>query len=113
MKIDIRSNNVQIGSAFKSRVKDKIRRLFLRSGSKIENVVISLSDVNGPKGGLDKQCKIQLKIDGAGSILTSSRHQSVYQAFAASMRKAGIALSRTQEKARSIKRTPLVTQLAP
>ena len=33
---------------------------------------VQLSDVNGPRGGLDKRCQIELRTDGAGSVVVTS-----------------------------------------
>jgi len=33
---------------------------------------VQLSDVNGPRGGVDKRCQIQLKTEGAGTVVIAS-----------------------------------------
>jgi ribosome-associated translation inhibitor RaiA len=33
---------------------------------------VHMSDVNGPRGGIDKRCQVALKTDGAGSVVVSS-----------------------------------------
>lgn len=33
---------------------------------------VQLSDVNGPRGGLDKRCQVELRTDGAGSVVVTS-----------------------------------------
>ena len=33
---------------------------------------VQLSDVNGPRGGLDKRCRVEVKTQGAGSIVITS-----------------------------------------
>ena len=33
---------------------------------------VQLADVNGPRGGVDKRCQIELRTDGAGSVVVSS-----------------------------------------
>jgi hypothetical protein len=33
---------------------------------------VRLSDVNGPRGGVDKRCQIELNTDGAGSVVITS-----------------------------------------
>jgi hypothetical protein len=34
--------------------------------------VVEFSDVNGPRGGVDKCCRIELRTDGAGSVVVSA-----------------------------------------
>jgi ribosome-associated translation inhibitor RaiA len=31
-----------------------------------------MSDVNGPRGGVDKRCQVELRTDGAGSVVVAS-----------------------------------------
>ena len=33
---------------------------------------VQMSDVNGPRGGVDKRCQVELKTDGAGSVIVAS-----------------------------------------
>ncbi len=33
---------------------------------------VQLSDVNGSRGGIDKRCQVELKTDGAGSVIVTS-----------------------------------------
>ena len=32
---------------------------------------VQLSDVNGPRGGIDKRCQIEIHTEGAGTVVTS------------------------------------------
>ena len=40
-------------------------------------VRVQLSDVNGPRGGIDKRCQVELMTDDVGSVVVASiaRHQ--------------------------------------
>ena len=33
---------------------------------------VQMSDVNGPRGGVDKRCQVELRTDGAGSVVVAS-----------------------------------------
>lgn len=33
---------------------------------------VEMSDINGPRGGIDKRCQVELRTDGAGSVVVSS-----------------------------------------
>jgi hypothetical protein len=33
---------------------------------------VQLSDVNGPRGGVDKRCRVELKTDSAGTVVITS-----------------------------------------
>lgn len=59
---------------------------FSRTGHEIESLDITVSDVNGPKGGADKHCQIIIKPTGLDSIVIretqpDTRH-AIFRAFA-------------------------------
>ncbi len=50
------------------RVRFALRRLSLR----VPRAEIQMSDINGPRGGVDKRCQVKLKTEGAGSLVVAS-----------------------------------------
>src|SRR3954471_22421920 len=50
------------------RVKFVLRRLAWL----VPRAEVRLSDVNGARGGIDKRCQVELKTDGAGSVVVTS-----------------------------------------
>lgn len=38
----------------------------------LQRASVMLSDVNGPRGGVDKQCQVELKTDGHGTVVITS-----------------------------------------
>lgn len=38
----------------------------------VPQATVSLSDVNGPRGGIDKRCQIELRTDGGGTAVITS-----------------------------------------
>jgi hypothetical protein len=38
----------------------------------VPRVEVQMSDVNGPRGGIDKRCQVELRTDGAGSVVIAS-----------------------------------------
>jgi hypothetical protein len=70
---------------FKSRDRDavrlrnfarqRIRFVFRRMDWLISKATVSLSDINGPRGGLDKRCQVQVQTpDSAPVVVTSIAH---------------------------------------
>ena len=51
-----------------SRVRFVLRRLSWL----VPRAEVHLSDVNGPRGGVDKRCQVALKTDGAGSVVVAA-----------------------------------------
>jgi ribosome-associated translation inhibitor RaiA len=59
-----------------------------RYESKIISINVSLFDINGPKGGEDKCCKIVIKINGASSIVVEEIAEDLYDAINTCSRRA-------------------------
>ena len=45
----------------------------------IREVDINLIDLNGPKGGLDKRCNVQIRFEHQGSLVVTSTGASIIQ----------------------------------
>ncbi len=45
-------------------IERRLRFALARFGERIERVVVFLTDLNGPKGGVDKACRILVKVRG-------------------------------------------------
>ena len=50
----------------------RVRFVLRRLGWLVPRAEVQMSDVNGPRGGADKRCQIELKTDGAGSVVIAS-----------------------------------------
>ncbi len=50
------------------RVRFVLRRLLWL----VPRAEVQMSDVNGPRGGVDKRCQIELRTDGGGSVVVTS-----------------------------------------
>jgi hypothetical protein len=50
----------------------RVRFVLRRLGWLVPRAEVLMSDVNGPRGGIDKRCQVQLRTDGAGSVVVTS-----------------------------------------
>lgn len=50
----------------------RLRAALQRLSSRVPRVTVQLSDVNGPRGGMDKCCQLTLHTAGAGSVIVQS-----------------------------------------
>ena len=73
MKIEIRCLNEPIGRSHRNYIE---RRLFFalgRFGDRIQRVMVRLEDMNGPRGGLDKRCHIEVRMPGRNVLVVDVR----------------------------------------
>ncbi len=59
----------------------KIRLALGLFETRIRRAEIFLTDVNGPKGGEDKLCKIKVKVDGLSDILIHEKSSDIYDSI--------------------------------
>lgn len=52
-------------------IERRLRFALARFGSRVEKVVVFLQDRNGPRGGVDKVCRILAKVQGCGAIMAT------------------------------------------
>jgi hypothetical protein len=50
----------------------RVRFVLRRLGWLVPRAEVQMSDVNGPRGGIDKRCRVELRTDGAGSVVVAS-----------------------------------------
>lgn len=50
-------------------IKRRIAFAFSRVKDSVRSLAINVSDINGPKGGIDKQCKVLLRVDSKPDII--------------------------------------------
>lgn len=52
-------------------IERRLRFALSRFGSRIEKVLVFLHDHNGPKGGIDKVCRVLVKTRGCGAVVAA------------------------------------------
>ena len=50
----------------------RVRFVLRRLGWLVPRAEVQMSDVNGPRGGIDKRCQVELRTAGAGSVVVAS-----------------------------------------
>ncbi len=71
-----------------------------RFSSKIENVTAVFSDTNGPRGGVDKACRITVKMRRLNDVTVTNEDSEVEASVARAADRVGRAVSRAIEKSR-------------
>ena len=69
MRLEIRSQSLDIGQGFRGYIERRLRFALGRFGPRIGGVTVSLADLNGPRGGLDKRCRIMVRLVRFGQVV--------------------------------------------
>jgi len=71
-----------------------------RFDTKIDSVVITVNDLNGPKGGIDKECQIRINMHRGQEIIITDVDEDVQVSIARAADRAGRTVARRLERLR-------------
>jgi hypothetical protein len=75
MKLHFRSNDLE-GRLWRQRTADTLRRALGRLQGLVARVKVRLDDVNGPAGGVDKRCRVEILVHGGSPLAVSATARS-------------------------------------
>ena len=67
MRLEIHARNYELSDGLKDLIERRVRTALGRFARRIDRVTVSLSDVNGPRGGADKLCRLSVALLPRGS----------------------------------------------
>lgn len=70
--------------------------------NKINRVIVRLSDVNGPRGGSDKRCHLQFKLEGLPDVVIEDTEVDLYAAIDRSIDRARRAVARKVDRQKKL-----------
>jgi putative sigma-54 modulation protein len=67
MRIEIHAGNFDLTESLREHIERRIQFTLSWSQHSLQKVIVRLDDINGPKGGADKSCRIQIPVAGGKS----------------------------------------------
>ena len=96
------------GSLMRDTAERRLRFVMRRLTWLVPRATLHLSDLNGPRGGIDKCCQVELKTEHAGTVVIVAKardwRSAIDDAMARASRAVLRALRRSQEQTRPNKR---------
>ncbi len=99
MRVDIRGRDVYITESLRAHIERKLGFALDRFTGQIREVRVMLADLNGPRGGIDKCCQLEISLAPSSKIVMEDRASNVYAAIDRLADKAGIYVGRRLERA--------------
>ncbi|KND59541.1 hypothetical protein BVER_01300 [Candidatus Burkholderia verschuerenii] len=93
------------GIAMHELAKARSEFVFRRLAWLISKATVSLSDINGPRGGLDKRCQVEVHIDREKKVVATSIARDWRGAIDLALARAARTLVRKRENRQSVKPT--------
>lgn len=94
MKIEVRVRGLDSPATVRDYVERAVLLHLSRFGDEVTAVLVHVSDVNGPKGGMDKRCQITARGPRIGSATREELTGNVYSSVAIAATKIACAVGR-------------------
>jgi putative sigma-54 modulation protein len=102
MSIEIRSRDFSITDAIRDHARRRLgfalNCFAIDRLRKVRRVVVRVGDLNGPKGGEDKFCRITAEV-GHGTVVVEDVHSNLYSAISGATHRLALKVSRTVARA--------------
>ena len=99
MQIDIQSLNFTLTDGLRERVEHRLRFALTRFQDQLGAINVRLSDINGPRGGVDKRCLVRIKATGSSDIVVVDTEADLYVAVDRAVGRAQRTLERQRQRA--------------
>ena len=102
MRLSVSGDRVNVGPRLREYIDRHLYFALGRFGPAIDHVDVRVGDTNGPRGGVDKRCRIVVKLQAAGitSIAIDDVDESLYAAIARATARVGRTVARTLDRRR-------------
>ncbi|MGX4640505.1 HPF/RaiA family ribosome-associated protein [Massilia sp. SYSU DXS3249] len=107
MRMTIQTSGFDMTSALRAYTEQRLATALGWAREHMRKLVVWLSDINGPRGGVDKRCKIQVQLAGGREIIIDDVEADLYAAIDRAADRADRAVVRQVERTRHFAHTRL------
>lgn len=97
MRLSIRARGLELSEELRDHVMRRIFSALSRVSPLLHRVDVTLEDVNGPKGGVDKVCRVRARGPGLREVIIEARDSDVTVAVDLASNRAGRTVLRAVE----------------
>lgn len=103
MNIDIQANGLTLTSGLRQHIRQRFLSAFHSSQQHLRKISVRLIDVNGPRGGQDKRCRVHIGIIGGQDVVIENTDTHLHTAIEGATNRAQNSLFRRIDKRRAKK----------
>ncbi|MDF3071272.1 MAG: Ribosomal subunit interface protein [Polyangiaceae bacterium] len=100
MMVDVRVRNCDPKEELRDHAEVRVRFRLSRFGTDVQSVDVSLTDLNGPKGGFDKQCQVQARGTFIGELTVQETSSDPFSAVEGAVDRLARVVARTLQRRR-------------
>ena len=94
MRIDIKASGFDLTEGLREHTQRRLQFALGWANHDVRAVSVRLSDINGPRGGRDKRCRIQVPFAGTRNVVIEDTEADLYVAIDRAVDRAGRTLAR-------------------
>lgn len=98
MQLDIQARGFTLTESLRNHCERRLRFALGPASTRLRSVAVRLSDVNGPRGGVDKRCTIRAIVPGAPPVVIAQYETDIYVAIDRASDRIARSLSRRMER---------------
>ncbi|GMU45169.1 MAG: hypothetical protein AMXMBFR25_31550 [Lysobacterales bacterium] len=98
MQIEIRAAGFELTESLRAHVLHRLNFALWRFQDRVVRVSVRLSDLNGPRGGADKSCRLRIRLHGSPDIRIEDAEEDLYVAISRAADRAGRTLGRRLQR---------------
>ena len=104
MRLLVRSKGLELSDDLRDFTEDRLRFALGRFGQRIKDVRVQLTDINGPRGGEDVDCRVEATLMPSGSLRIRDLDSDAFKAVARASDRLGTRMARHLERRRAHRR---------
>jgi ribosome hibernation promoting factor len=98
MHLVIRGRNLNISDALADHCLKKLFKVARRFQGRVGEVLVRLTDVNGPRGGVDKRCQLVIELPGVRQLIITTTDSDPYCAIDRAANRAKYSIARALKR---------------
>ena len=109
MNIEVKQHHVELPNTVIDNIHKYIAADLERFDHMIRRVSVSVADINGPHGGEDKSCRIQIYLKRASSVIVEDRGANLFEVIGRAIARVNMAISRSADRIKGKRRSKAKT----
>lgn len=89
MQLEIRGRDVEITKRLRGHIERRLGFALVRFARRIKSVLVRVGELNGPRGDIDKGCRVAIMLAPSTTVVMEERDSDVYVAIDRVAGKAG------------------------
>ena len=107
MRLTIHANGFLLTEALRAHTEQRIAIALGWAGQHMRKLAVSLSDINGPRGGVDKRCRIHVQLGAGREVIIEDTEDDLYDAINRAAERADRAVLRQIQRNRDFSHSRL------